>query len=157
MAAASWSLGVVELNDGDRWATAVMQPDDEAQHGELAVRFKVAGLKRSSAREWHAGLWPPTRCTITVVNGHLIQMHTGRSRVLCDPQPVSQGWQQAAARCRVVLALAPPGTWSPDMPTAELGTTADRGRLLDTAAEGRTLLVGLAEVRNTWEPYGRRW
>jgi hypothetical protein len=156
--AASWSLGVVELNDGDRWATAAMQPDDTATHAELAVRLKAAGLRRSSARVWHAGLWPLTRCTLTVANRCLMEIHTGRSRVkLPDSLPVSEGWQKAAARGRVVLALAPPGTWPPDMPEAELGTTEDRGRLLNAAAESQALLAGLAELCDKPEPYGRRW
>jgi hypothetical protein len=147
----------LEHNDGDRWAAVIVQPADNAQHAELAVRLKSAGLKHPNAREWNAGLWPPTRCTITVTSGHLTQMHTGRSRVLCaEPLRVTESWATATARGRVVLGLVPPGTWPDDTEEGEQDPE-ERGRLVEAAAQARQLLTGLAEVRDTPEPYGRRW
>ncbi|MGO4425129.1 hypothetical protein AB4Z54_42215, partial [Streptomyces sp. MCAF7] len=87
MSSATWGLGVLEASDGDRWASVVVQPDEDAAHAELAVRLKAAGLKRANSREWNAGLWPLSRCSVTLAGGCVTQMHTGRSRILAsEPQ-----------------------------------------------------------------------
>jgi hypothetical protein len=152
-----WGLGVVALADGDRWATLTIQPPDDAQHAELAVRLKSAGLKPMSPREWDGGLWPLSRCSVTVEADHVTQLHTGRSRILCaQPLATSEGWRRAAGRGRVVLALAQPGTLPTDAPTGT-DLLQDNADAVATALRERRLLAGLAEVRTTAEPYGRRW
>ncbi|EOT04362.2 hypothetical protein K530_08904 [Streptomyces noursei CCRC 11814] len=132
----------------------VVQPADDAQHAELAVRLRAAGLKRLTVREWQAGLWPLSRCSVTVAAGHLEQMHTGRSRVLCRPaMPVAPTWQAAADRGRVLLALVQPGTLDESPAAADMADWSG----IDDAVRAGLLLGGLAEVRATAEPYGRRW
>jgi hypothetical protein len=157
MSGATWGLGVLEASDGDRWASVVIQPDDEAMHAELAVRLKAAGLKRANAREWNAGLWPVSRCSVTLEGGCVTQMHTGRSRILAStPQRVTPNWEVAAERGRVVLALVQPGVFAPEDSTGEL-LSPDSWAGLDKAVQAGAVMAGLAEVRTTAEPYGRRW
>ncbi|AEM88778.1 hypothetical protein [Streptomyces violaceusniger] len=157
MSSATWGLGVLKASDGDRWASVVVQPDEEAVHAELAVRLKAAGLKRVNDREWHAGLWPVSRCSVTVVGGCVTQMHTGRSRILAgQPPSVTPGWEAAAGRGRVLLALVQPGVFDPADSTGEpLGEEAWAG--MDVAVQAGAVLAALAEVRAGAEPYGRRW
>lgn len=157
MSGATWGLGVLEASDGDRWASVVVQPDDESAHAELAVRLKAAGLKRANAREWNAGLWPVSRCSVTVAGGCVTQMHTGRSRILAsEPPPFTPNWEAAAERGRVLLALVQPGVFDPEHSTGEL-LTAEAWAGLDAAVQAGAVMAGLAEVRTTAEPYGRRW
>ncbi|MFJ8388616.1 hypothetical protein ACIQ9Q_29645 [Streptomyces sp. NPDC094438] len=158
MTTTSWGLGVVAASDGDRWSTVTIQPPDDAEHAELAVRLKAAGLKRLNLREWNGGLWPLSRCSLTIQSGHLTQLHTGRSRIVCsEPLEVSPAWQEAAARGRALLSLVPPGTMPEDHDhAAAAAETGEDARLVDAVTSG-VLLGGLAEVRTTAEPYGRRW
>ncbi|GAA2686838.1 hypothetical protein [Streptomyces lunalinharesii] len=156
---ATWGLGVLQSDDGDRWAQVVIQPDETSEHAELAVRLKSAGCKRLSRREWDGGLWPLSKCSVTVEAGRLTQLHTGRSRILCsEPMPASTRWQAAAERGRVLLALVQPGTLN-GVPL-DVDVVADAAEpwpgMLDAVSAGR-LLGGLAEVRTNAEPYGRRW
>lgn len=150
-----WGLGVVVLGDGDQWATLTIQPPDAAQHAELAVRLKTAGLKRLNLREWNGGLWPLSRCSVTVEADRVTQLHTGRSRILCaEPMATTPAWREAAGRGRALLALVQPDTWPDDgEPFAEGVEDAP----LVEAVKAGLLLGGLAEVRATAEPYGRRW
>ncbi|MGO4760455.1 hypothetical protein AB4212_69455, partial [Streptomyces sp. 2MCAF27] len=124
---------------------------------ELAVRLKAAGLKRANSREWNAGLWPLSRCSVTLAGGCVTQMHTGRSRILAsEPQPVTPHWEVAAERGRVLLALVQPGVFDPEHSTGEL-LNAEAWAGLDAAVQAGAVMAGLAEVRTTAEPYGRRW
>lgn len=157
MSAATWGLGVLEASDGDRWASVVIQPDDEAMHAELAVRLKAAGLKRANSREWNGGLWPVSRCSVTLAGGRVTQMHTGRSRIMASTPPaVTPNWEAAAERGRAVLALVQPGVFDPEHSTGEL-LSADAWAGLDAAVAAGLVMAGLADVRATAEPYGRRW
>ncbi|MER6845827.1 hypothetical protein [Streptomyces platensis] len=153
----TWGLGVLQGSDGDRWASVVIQPEDDGQHAELAVRLKAAGLKRLGLREWNGGLWPLSRCSVTVEAGHVAQLHTGRSRLLCQPPlSISPGWQAAAERGRALVALVQPGTLDEGAPAGvDLGDEAWPG--IEEAVKAGLLMGGLAEVRATAEPYGRRW
>ncbi|MFJ7280681.1 hypothetical protein [Kitasatospora sp. NPDC098663] len=144
----TWGLSVAELADGDEWAMAVAEPADSGQYEVLAARLKQGGVKRVSAREWSGGLWPVTRCSVTVMGGCLAEAHTGKSRLLCSPPPaVSARWEKAAGRGRAVLGLVRPGTF----PTSGEGFLLPEHlehavELVETeAAEGR-LLAGLATV-----------
>jgi hypothetical protein len=157
MTMTSWSLAVMGLGDDDQWAAVTVQPGDGGQHAEMVVRLKAAGLKKLTRREWDGALWPVSKCSVTVEGGHFTQIHTGRSRFLCtEPMPVSPLWVAAAGRGRAVLAVVPPGTWPDSEPDGEKGVEA-RARLIDAAVDSRFLIGGLAEVRDTPEPYGRRW
>lgn len=157
MSSVTLGLGVLEAGDGDRWASVVVQPDKETMHAELAVRLKAAGVKRVNGHDWDAGLWKVSLCSVTVVGGFVTQMHTGRTRILAsEPQPVTPGWEAAAARGRVLLVLAQPRVFDPQDATGELlGPQAWAG--LDAAVRAGAVLAALADVRSTAEPYGRRW
>lgn len=152
-----WGRAVIALGAGDWWSVVTVQPPDQAAYGELAVRVQAAGLARMTARAWSAGLWPVTRCSVTVQDGRLTQLHTGRSRLLCPQQrPVSPIWQEAADRGLVALALVGPGTWPAATLEGEKGSHEQR-RLMDAASAGGILLGGLAHLRGDPEPYGHRW
>lgn len=159
MAMMTWGLSVVELGDGDRWAMAVAQPDGGDQYDALAVRLKQAGLKRVNAREWNGGLWPVTSCSVSVLGGRLAEAHTGRSRLLCSPPPeVTERWEKAAARGRVVLGLVHPGVF----PTTGEGLLLPEHlehavELVEAEAAGGRLLAGLATLLDHPAPApGRR-
>ncbi|GAA2106056.1 hypothetical protein GCM10009801_82160 [Streptomyces albiaxialis] len=159
MTQSTWGLGVLQSGDGDRWASVVIEPPDAGQHAELAVRLKAAGLKRLSLREWNGGLWPLSRCSVTVDSGHLAQLHTGRSRVLCQPPAaVTPSWQTAAARGRVLVTLVQAGTLDQDADSGvDLTEGGEAWRGVEDSVRGGLLLGALVELRTTAEPYGRRW
>jgi hypothetical protein len=134
-----------------------MQPDEEAEHAKLAVRLKTAGLKRIGEREWHAGLWPVSRCSVTVESGHVTQAHTGRTRILSStPHPVTPSWEAAAGRGRVVLGLVQPGMLGLEYATGELLGPEAKAEL-ESAVQAGAVLAGLAEVLSGAEPYGSRY
>jgi len=150
MTMTTWGLAVVATADGDTWSVATVSAADDAQYDALATRFKQAGMKRVNTREWNRGLWSPTSCSVTVVNGFLTEVHTGRSRILCvPPSDVSPAWQAAAARGRVVLALLRPDTFASvedapaEIPPGYVDLAAQRVEA--EAAAGR-LIAGLATV-----------
>ncbi|MER6610223.1 hypothetical protein ABT282_31015 [Streptomyces sp. NPDC000927] len=150
----TWSMIVLSQADGDSWAAVLAQPDDLHMYGELAVRLKAAGLKKMNRRMWDGGLWPLSKASVTVLDGSVTQAHTGRARLLCDPPlAATPGWREAAVRGRVVLGLLSPGVVVGDLPLS----MDERADLLKAAAERGELLAGLAEVRDSPEPYGRRW
>ncbi|MFD9686779.1 hypothetical protein ACFWXO_13590 [Kitasatospora sp. NPDC059088] len=163
MTQATWGLSVVDLADGDRWAVVVAQAADDAQYDALATRLKQAGLKRTREREWNRGLLPLTSCSVTVEDGYLTQLHTGRTRILAFPPPdVTPNWEQAAARGRVMFALVKPNTLPSigAQPQDEVLHSEHRGlaaaQIAAEAADGR-LLAGLASVLDQPAPHpGRR-
>jgi hypothetical protein len=155
----TWGLSVVELADGDRWAMAVAEPTSADQYDALAVRLKQGGLKRVNTREWNGGLWPVTGCSVSVLGGRLAEAHTGRSRMLCQPPvKVSEAWEKAGARGRVVLGLVHPGTF----PSTGEGFLAPEHlehavELLEAEAAAGRLLAGLATLLDHPAPVpGRR-
>jgi hypothetical protein len=163
---ALWSLAVLNVDTaiaespGDAWASVMIQPESADQHRELAKRLRPAGLKRMTAREWHGAMWSLTRCTVTVKDRQLAEMHTGRARIMCaQALELTDRWIVAAERGRVVLGLVPPGTW-PDNGAdgaRDVAAAEERARLVTAAAESRAMLAGLAAVIGAPEPYGRRW
>jgi hypothetical protein len=159
MAMMTWGLAVVELADGDRWSMAVAQPDGGEQYDALAVRLKQAGVKRVNAREWNGGLWPVTSCSVSVLGGRLVEAHTGRSRLLCQPPvEVSPGWEEAAARGRVVLGLVRPGTFPSTGEGYLLPEHMEHAvELVESEAAAGRLLAGLAKLLDHPAPApGRR-
>ncbi|WP_331722216.1 hypothetical protein [Kitasatospora sp. NBC_00315] len=160
MAMMTWGLSVVELADGDRWSMAVAQPDGSDQYDALAVRFKQAGLKRVNAREWNGGLWPVTSCSVSVLGGRLVEAHTGRSRLLCSPPPaVSERWEKAGARGRVVIGLIRPGTFPSTGAGYLLPEHLEHAvELVEEEAAAGRLLAGLAVLLDhpAPAPGGRR-
>ncbi|MFG2919611.1 hypothetical protein ACGF0D_42935 [Kitasatospora sp. NPDC048298] len=155
----TWGLSVVELVDGDRWSMAVAQPDGADQYDALAVRFKQAGLKRVGSREWNGGLWPLTGCSVSVLGGRLVEAHTGRSRLLCQPPvEVSAAWEKAGTRGRVVLGLVHPGTFPSTREGFLLPEHLEHAvELVEAEAAAGRLLAGLATLLDHPAPApGRR-
>lgn len=143
---------VTSAKGGDPRPVAALECDDDEQFFALVARFRRAGLRYLSGSDWEGMRWPDTTCTMTLQPAggvlSLIELHTGKSRILPDaPQPLPPLFA-ASVRTRVLVALVPRGTL-PSIGTDVLAppeTLEHYGALMRKAADERVLLAGYARV-----------
>lgn len=150
----TWGAAVMSRPLDEPWLSLYLQPGDEETYETMAVRFRACGIRRTKAEEWHKGRWSDSKASVTLAGGYFTEMHTGRSRIsLPEPFALTPGMLAAARRGRAVVGLLAPGV----VPEIHSDDALAYAPLVDAAIEAGKLLSGLAAIRETPEPYGRRF